>query len=171
MALKKSTKISRDEREGIKKNSTLKRKAFVQEYLLDLNGTQAAIRAGYSPKTARQIADNLLSYIDIKEDIEKEMQKRSKRTTIDIDYVLTNIKEIGERCMQKRPITAWNAESKTFEVVLDENGKSVWEFDASNALKAQELLGKHLNMWTDKKLIMGKVTLEALVASAGIYDE
>ena len=150
---------------------TDKQWAFCEEYLLDLNATHAARRAGFNEKTAGSMGNELLNKPEIKELIIKEMKDRSERTQITQDYVLNNIKEIGERCMQKRPITEWDRETKSYVVVKDEFDRSMWEFDASNALKAQELLGKHLNLWTDRKEVMGRVTLEKLVEAAGKFDE
>lgn len=74
---------------------TAKQQRFVDEYLIDLNATQAAIRASYSKKTARQIADQNLSKLDIKAAIEKRMQSRSDRTGITQDKVLRKLAKIG----------------------------------------------------------------------------
>jgi len=74
---------------------TAKQQRFVDEYLIDLNATQAAIRAGYSKKTARQIADQNLSKLDIKAALEKRMQSRSARTEITQDMVLRELAKIG----------------------------------------------------------------------------
>ncbi|MGI6078863.1 MAG: terminase small subunit [Fastidiosipilaceae bacterium] len=63
-------------------------KMFVKEYLIDLNATQAAIRAGYSPKHANKQAQNLMLREDIQKAIQKEMQKREQRTEITADKVL-----------------------------------------------------------------------------------
>lgn len=69
-------------------NLTDKQEMFVKEYLIDLNATQAAIRAGYSPKTARKIGNENLTKPDIQAAIEKAMAERSKRTQITADRVL-----------------------------------------------------------------------------------
>jgi phage terminase small subunit len=74
---------------------TAKQEMFVKEYLIDLNGTQAAIRAGYSEKTANRIANENLSKPDIQEAIQKAMDKRSKRTEITADMVLREYAKIG----------------------------------------------------------------------------
>lgn len=74
---------------------TAKQQRFVDEYLIDLNATQAAIRAGYSKKTARQIADQNLSKLDIKAALERRMQSRSARTEITQDMVLRELAKIG----------------------------------------------------------------------------
>ena len=145
---------------------TKKQQVFCEEFLIDLNATQAAIRAGYSKDTAKSIAGENLSKPIIQDYISELMAKRSKKTGITADYVLNNIKEIGERCMQRAPVMKFDHESKEMVQKQDDRGRDVWEFDAANSLKANELLGKHLNLWTDKKEVMGKVTLEQLVAAS-----
>lgn len=72
-----------------------KQRRFVDEYLIDLNATQAAIRAGYSKKTARQIGERLLSNVDIQAEITKKQRKRSNRTEITQDRVLKELARIG----------------------------------------------------------------------------
>lgn len=67
---------------------TAKQQLFVKEYLVDLNAKQAAIRAGYSEKTAEQQASRLLSNVKVRDEIEKERSKRSERTEITADMVL-----------------------------------------------------------------------------------
>lgn len=74
---------------------TPKQRAFVREYLIDLNATQAAIRAGYSEKTARQIGDENLSKPDIRAAIDAAMELRAKRTEITADMVLKELAKIG----------------------------------------------------------------------------
>ena len=70
------------------KKLTPKQKAFVSEYLIDLNATQAAIRAGYSPKTANEQGARLLANVSIAQTIQKAMQDREQRTEITQDRVL-----------------------------------------------------------------------------------
>ncbi len=67
---------------------TPKQQRFVAEYLIDLNATQAAIRAGYSAKTAKQIGQRLLTFVDVKAAIDAAIAKRSKSTEISADAVL-----------------------------------------------------------------------------------
>ena len=74
---------------------TDKRQRFVEEYPVDLNATQAAIRAGYSEKTARQIGANLLSKVYIQTAIQDALAKRSKRTEITTDMVLKELALLG----------------------------------------------------------------------------
>jgi phage terminase small subunit len=69
---------------------------FVKEYLIDLNATQAAIRAGYSEKTANEQGARLLANVSVSEAIQHGMNERSKRTEITADYVLNTIVETIE---------------------------------------------------------------------------
>ena len=74
---------------------TKKQKLFVEEYLIDLNATQAAIRAGYSPDTAYAIGSENLRKPEIRACIDKAMAERSKRTGINQDRVLLELAKIG----------------------------------------------------------------------------
>ena len=74
---------------------TKKQKRFVEEYLIDLNATQAAIRAGYSPDTAGSIGAENLKKPEIKSRIDKAMAERSRRTGINQDRVLQELARIG----------------------------------------------------------------------------
>lgn len=121
---------------------TPKQAAFVKEYLIDLNGAQAAIRAGFSERTARTKASQLLDLPHVKEAIEAEMAKRAERTEITQDYVITNLALVVERCLQRAPVVTMSGNQ-----VQDEEGRDVWQFNAPGANKALELLGKHLGMF------------------------
>ena len=74
---------------------TKKQKLFIEEYLIDLNATQAAIRAGYSPETAGSIGSENLKKPEIRARIEKAMAERSRRTGINQDRVLMELAKIG----------------------------------------------------------------------------
>ena len=74
---------------------TKKQKRFVEEYLIDLNATQAAIRAGYSPETAGSIGAENLKKPEISDAIAKAMAERSRRTGINQDRVLQELAKIG----------------------------------------------------------------------------
>lgn len=124
---------------------TDKQTAFVREYLVDLNATQAAVRAGYSERTASRIGPQLLGKNWVREAIEKAQAKRARRVEVTQDYVLSNLVEVVERTMQRAPVT-----DRKGEQVTDEEGRAVWTFDAKGANRALELLGKHLGIFTDK---------------------
>lgn len=124
---------------------TDKQSIFVQEYLKDLNATQAAIRAGYSARTAYSIGQENLNKPEIKQAIDAAMSERQQRTSITADYVLHSLHEIAQRCMQKSPVMTKG------EQAIDEEGRHLWTFDARNAIRALELIGRHMGMFTDKK--------------------
>jgi phage terminase small subunit len=118
---------------------TDRQQRFVEEYLVDLNATQAAIRAGYSAKTAASQGERLLRNVEISAALTAAQAVRSKRTEITQDYVLDNLRSVVERCMQA-------------EAVLDREGQPTGEFtfNAAGANKGLELLGKHLGMFVNK---------------------
>lgn len=74
---------------------TPKQARFVEEYLIDLNATQAAIRSGYSPQTAEQQGSRLLSYAKVAEAVAAAQQARSKRVEVTQDDVLRELKRIA----------------------------------------------------------------------------
>lgn len=125
-----------------------KQALFVREYLVDLNATQAAIRAGYSAKTAGVQGHDLLKKPEIQQAIAAAQQARSRRTEITADYVLTNLQEVLERCMQRSPVMV--REGREMTQLVDDEGRHVWEFNANGANKSLELMGKHLAMWVDR---------------------
>jgi phage terminase small subunit len=102
---------------------TPKQERFVAEYLIDLNATQAAIRSGYSEKTARSQGQRMLTNVDIVAAVAGAQGDRTERTNITQDYVLESIFSAMERCKQ--------ADS----------------FNATGVFKGAELLGKHLGMF------------------------
>jgi phage terminase small subunit len=101
---------------------TAKQRTFIEEYLIDLNATQAAIRAGYSKKTAQQVGSQNLSKLVIQTAIQKAMNQRSKSTGITAAKVLDAIAEIG--------FADFNEDIR-----------------ASDKLKALELMARHLGMF------------------------
>lgn len=139
----------------ITKRLTAKQKRFSEEYLKDLNGTQAAIRAGYSKRTARQIGAENLSKPVIQNFIEELVGTRSQETEIEINSVVKRLAEIaffdiGEAFdsdgrpksaadLAKLPVTVvWNGEKTSFKV------------QSGDKIKALELLGRHFGMFNDK---------------------
>lgn len=132
------------------KELTDKQELFCQEYLIDLNATQAAIRAGYSKDTAYSIGSENLKKPDIRTRIAELMIERSKKLLIDQDFVIQNLIEVSQRCMQARPVMVFDYEEKAMVQKTDDDGNAVYEFDSLGATKSLELLGKHLKMFTDK---------------------
>lgn len=123
---------------------TPKQSAFCREYLVDLNGTQAAIRAGYSPKTANEQAARLLAHVSVRSHVQKLMDERVERVARSADDVLRDLHKIKEVNMRET-----------------DDGEMV---NSSAALKALELEGRHIGMWVDKVEHSGKIGLEQLIA-------
>lgn len=131
---------------------TPKQEAFAREYLVDLNATQAAIRAGYSAKTAHVAGVRLLKDVKVAHLLSELQANRSKRTEITADYVLETIRDTVERCRQSEP-------------VKDREGHPTgeWRFDSNAVLKGCELLGKHLALFKDKVEISGEVDFKDIL--------
>lgn len=121
---------------------------FAKEYLVDLNATQAAIRAGYSKKTAYSAGGRLLKNVEVQQLIAKGREKVEEKAEISAAYVLNNLKEVAERCMQRAPVMV--RQGREMVQLQDEEGRDVWQFDSAGANRSLELLGKHLVLFTDK---------------------
>ena len=118
---------------------TAKQEKFCEEYMIDLNATQAAIRAGYSEHTAKDIGCQNLAKLYIAEKIAELREEQAARTLVDADYVINGLLSVHKRCMQE-------------EAVTDKEGSSTGEykFEHSGANKSLELLGKHLGIFSEK---------------------
>ncbi len=118
-----------------------KQKRFVAEYLVDLNATQAAIRAGYSPKTAYSQGQRLLKKDDVQEAIHKGREEQQSRVNTTADDILRELISVGMR----------QASDTTDS-----------ELRYANKIRALELAGKHLGMF-DKKANTADTTGSNLV--------
>ena len=131
---------------------TEKQKRFCNEYLIDLNGTQAAIRAGYSEKTANRIASENLSKPDIQNYIKELQEGIRKRNKISQDEILLDLIEIKNRCMQNVPVMYFDRVDKEWKHEGAECGEPLYKFDSQGATKALDLLAKHVGFYeTDNK--------------------
>jgi len=128
-----------------------KQKRFCEEYLVDCNATQAAIRAGYSKKTARAIGQRLLTNVDIKKYIEQQLQKLKNEKIADAQEVLEYLTSVmrGEQKEQVALLTG--------EGVQDLVQKDV---SAKDRLKAAELIGKRYALFTEKVELQGETTVQ-----------
>lgn len=139
------------------KNLSIKELKFCSEYAIDENGSRSAIAAGYAPNSAAVTASRLLKKANVREEIDRLTAKTLGKLEITREYVLKNIMEVGEKCLQRFPVMVGQGKDRvqaTEEVIDPVTGEevlaNVWQFDAGNVLKAQELLGKHLKLFTDK---------------------
>nr|WP_306464574.1 terminase small subunit [Providencia stuartii] len=153
---------------------TDKQEMFCREYLIDLNATQAAIRAGYSEKTANRTASENLSKPDIQLRISELLKKRSDRLQINADYVLNRLVEIDKMDVldilnesgDLKPVRDWPKVWRTTLSGLDVMSISTGE-EGTDALlkkikwpdkvKNLELLGKHVKVQAFKEQIEQKV--------------
>lgn len=124
---------------------TLKQQRFCDEYLIDLNATQAAIRSGYSKKTANRIATENLSKPVIREFIAARMAEKEKELIADQDEVLKYLTKV------------LRGQSEAAEIVVEGVGEGCSEArvmakppNEKERLKAAELLGKRYSLFTDK---------------------
>lgn len=145
-----------------------KQELFIKEYLVDLNGTQAAIRAGYSEKTANEQASRLLANVSIKELVQQKMDERSERVEITADYVLGTLKEVVERCLEREPVMV--RRGRNMVQAIDADGNHIWKFDASGANTALHLLGKHLKLFTEKLQLEGNPDKPIAITAIPLED-
>ncbi|OOF47925.1 terminase [Rodentibacter genomosp. 1] len=129
---------------------TDKQQRFVEEYLVDLNATQAAIRAGYKAENARQIGSENLSKPDIQEAIQIAKDKRSERVQISQDDVLRDLLEVRDICMGRKSVVLTDVVKNAQEGTVNAIDNPVFVFEPTSANKALELLGKHLGMFKDR---------------------
>lgn len=156
---------------------TPKQQRFVEEYLIDLNATQAAIRAGYSEKSAQEIGAENLSKPMVAKAIQESLQERKERVQIDADYVLKRLVEIDQMDvldimddqMKILPLRDWpkiwrqyisNIENLE---LTDADGvfkKIKWP----DKVKNLELLGKHISVgaFKDKVEHSGKLEIQSI---------
>ena len=119
---------------------TKKQELFCIEYLIDLNATQAAIRAGYSGKTAQAIGAENLTKPLIAAEVSRLFTERTNKTKIDAEYVLIKSNELLNRCMVEGE-----------------------DFSPSGAGKALDLIGKHVDVqaFNDKSTIDANIKVKA----------
>ena len=119
---------------------TARQMRFVDEYLKDLNATQAAIRAGYKATTAVAAnAARLLKNDKVQEAIEARKQTRVERVELEQDWVVNELRKVAQRCLP----------------VEDDDGKPIANI-VNVGVKALELLGRHQGIFIDKREITGK---------------
>ena len=150
---------------------TAKQKRFVQEYLIDLNATQAAIRAGYSGKNADKIGPQLLGKTRVQAAIQEALQAREKRTLITQDRVLAELGKIGfsdlSDFVEFGPDgVSLKQDADVDGAVVAEVSETATQFGGSkkiklhDKMKALELIARHLGMLNDKLAITGEVQYE-----------
>lgn len=150
-------------------NLTAKQQRFCDEYLIDLNATQAAIRAGYSDKTAYSIGSENLKKPEIREYIDNRLAEKEKELIADQNEVMKYLSSVMRREMKESVVVTlqnkvekWVKDEETGKLkkqTVTEEKPAVVEIPAklSDSNKAAELLGKAYGIYTDK--IEAEVTL------------
>lgn len=159
----KSTSTSKDTA-GVKVFDNLsleklnqRQRLFVIEFLKDRNATQAAIRSGYSKKCANIVGPRQLSNVRIKTAIDEKLEQVEKSAMVDATYVITRLREVVERCLQKEQVMEFNHETKELEPTGE------WKFDSMGANSALRMLGQHLKLFTEKVEHSGSISVEELL--------
>lgn len=153
---------------------TPKQKLFVEEYLIDLNATQAAIRAGYSPNNADKIGSELLGKTRVSEAIKIAMAERSRRTGINQDRILAELAKIAlvnparvvnfdeatirEDALPEDLAAVASVKVKRFPTKDGEGIEREVKFHDKN--KALDLAGRHLGMFKDRLELSGGLETE-----------
>jgi phage terminase small subunit len=132
-----------------KKKLTDKQEMFCKEYLVDLNATQAAIRAGYSETSATEQGYENMIKPHIVERIQELMNKRSEKVGINAEDILNDILETRNTC-------------KNNMMLEGENGTYIDNTALNGRNKANELLGKHLKLFTDKVEHSGEISMPTI---------
>lgn len=117
---------------------------FCREYIIDYNATQAAVRAGYSERTAKSIGAENLTKPAILTRVRELQKEQAERLSVSADWVLMQLVEVYKRCMQQEEVLIWDSDLKK-KVPSGE-----YVFDSKGALNALEMLGKHLAMFDGK---------------------
>ncbi len=152
------------------KSMTNMQKMFVKEYLVDLNATQAAIRAGYSVKNAGKIGPELLGKTRINQEIQAEMKRREERTEVTQDMVVNQLAKIA--FLDIKSVVTWNdknisirpsdeVDGTTLAEISESTTESGWtkKVKTSDRMRALEMLGRHLGMFTDRIESKNEVTV------------
>lgn len=140
---------------NITQKLTQKQQRFVDEYIISGNATQAAIKAGYSKKTAKQSGAENLAKPYLKAAIEKRNAEIQSEKTADMTEVMEYLTSVMRGEQTESVATA----KGVYEDV---------EVSAKDRIKAAELIGKRHGAWTDKKVISGDVQIDV---EMGDYDD
>lgn len=121
-----------------------KQQRFVSEFVIDLNATRAATRAGYSPRTANEQGARLLAKASVAAAVKERQENINAALGVDAAYVIRGLKNNAERAAQAQP-------------VLTKDGEPTGEYryDGATVNRSLELLGKHLGMFVDRSEITG----------------
>lgn len=141
-----------------KEELTPKQEAFCIAYL-ELGDASKAYRKAYEPKTAKpesvnRLAKKLLDNVKIRSRISKLTEPAMKKAEVTIEYIVDNLVELVERCMQRAPVKV--RQGTKMVQLKDKEGHDVWQFDSKGANTALSTLAKWRGMLSDKVELTGK---------------
>lgn len=119
---------------------TAKEQRFCEEYVLDYNATRAAIRAGYSERSAASNAWKILRRPGVQNYLKRAQQEQRDRLCLSGDRVVLELFDLLEKCKEPEPVRVWSKTEKKYV------NTGEYKFDSRGALKTVELLMKHLGM-------------------------
>ena len=137
-----------------------RQRIFAQEYLVDLNAKQAAIRAGYSPKTAKSVGYRLLTYVDVMAEVTRRLEDRAKRNDVDADRVieelarlafgdLRSIVQVVDGKVVVKPSAEWTRDEAATVAEVAQTRQGI-RIKMHPKLQALEALAKHLGMYVTR---------------------
>lgn len=168
---------------------TAKQMRFVDEWLIDFNGKQAAIRAGYSAKTAEVTAAKLLRNVKVQAEIARRQKDLQKRTEVSQDRVVKELARIAFANIadylhvETQTRTKDDGTEVTYQIVMLSETEDLSvdqraalanvkqsvngvEIKLHDKIKALELLGRHIGMFTDKLEVKGAIDIASVLAAA-----
>ena len=168
---------------------TPKQMRFVDEWLIDFNGKQAAIRAGYSAKTAEATAARLLRNVKVQAEISRRQKDLQRRTEVTQDRVVKELARVAfadatdYACVETltyenedgtvSPVqivspkdTDTLSDDQRAAIASIKQGANGVEIKLHDKIKALELLGRHIGMFTDKLEVKGAIDIASVLAAA-----
>ena len=159
--MQKEANVTKKQTAGPGASLNVKQKRFVEEYLIDLNATQAAIRAGYSEKTAYSSGQRLLKHVEIQAAIQKRQSKRAVRTEVTQDRLINELAWLGFSDLRK--VATWDTTPDSIKLtgsadIDDDTAAALSEFSLTptgfkvklhDKLGALDKLARHLGMYSE----------------------
>jgi phage terminase small subunit len=168
-------------------NLNAKQQRFVDEYLIDLNATQAAIRAGYSEATAYSQGQRLLKHVEVSAAIRAAMESRSDRTKVDADWLLRRLADEAEADLcdlfddggRLRQVHEWPVIWRKglvagieVEQIFEGRGEDreqigrLHKVKLSDRVKRLELIGRHVDVQAFKDRVDGSSSITVTIVGA-----
>lgn len=146
-------------------NLTDKQKAFCDYYLESLNATEAAIKAGYSKKTARKIGSENLTKLDIKNYIDKRLKELEDARIAKVDEVMKFLTSSLRGEVEEEVVSTMSTmEGETKPVIIKK------QISARDRIKAAELIGRRYQIFTDKVNVEGNIGV-TIIDDIGVEDD